>query len=94
LQATIGLFVVVKFEILSPATAAQCACRQVEILRMKIRTKSYIEKLLPEPQPNSEPLLIVLPSATLVQNALLGVSNLHLTHFDSFIEFIILKFVS
>jgi hypothetical protein len=33
--------------------------------------KSYIEKLLPEPQPNSEPLLIGLPSATLIQNALL-----------------------
>jgi hypothetical protein len=27
--------------------------------------------LLPEPQPNSEPLLIALPSATLAQNALL-----------------------
>jgi hypothetical protein len=27
--------------------------------------KSPIEKLLPEPQPNSEPLLIGLPSATL-----------------------------
>jgi hypothetical protein len=27
---------------------------------MKIRTKSYIEKLLPEPKPNSEPLLITI----------------------------------
>jgi hypothetical protein len=33
--------------------------------------KSPIEKLLPEPQPNSELLLIGLPSATLAQNALL-----------------------
>lgn len=35
--------------------------------------KSPIEKLLPEPQPNNEPLLIGLPSATLAQNALLAV---------------------
>jgi hypothetical protein len=34
--------------------------------------KSSFEKLLPEPQPNSEPLLIGFPSATLVQNALLA----------------------
>ena len=33
--------------------------------------KSSFEKLLPEPQPNSEPLLIGLPSATLAQNAML-----------------------
>ena len=33
--------------------------------------KSSFEKLLPEPQPNSEPKMIGLPSATLVQNALL-----------------------
>jgi hypothetical protein len=33
--------------------------------------KSPIEKLLPEPQPNSEPLLIGLPFATLAQNAML-----------------------
>jgi hypothetical protein len=32
--------------------------------------KSSIEKLLPEPQPNSEPLLIGLPCATFAQNAL------------------------
>jgi hypothetical protein len=34
--------------------------------------KSSIEKLLPEPQPNSEPLLIGLPSATLAQNPMLN----------------------
>jgi hypothetical protein len=35
--------------------------------------KSPIEKLLPEPKPNSEPQLIGLPSATLAQNAMLCV---------------------
>jgi hypothetical protein len=35
--------------------------------------KSPIEKLLLEPKPNSEPLLIGLSSATLAQNALLAV---------------------
>jgi hypothetical protein len=35
------------------------------------KNKCSIEKLLPEPKPNSEPLLIGLPSATLAQNALL-----------------------
>jgi hypothetical protein len=43
----------------------------IEILKMKIRTKSYIEKLLLEPKPNSEPLLIVIPSAQLAQNPML-----------------------
>jgi hypothetical protein len=40
---------------------------------MKIRTKSYIEKLLPEPQPNSEPLLMGIASAPILQNPLLYV---------------------
>jgi hypothetical protein len=38
---------------------------------MKIRTKSYIEKLLPEPQPNSESLLMGIASAPILQNPLL-----------------------
>jgi hypothetical protein len=38
---------------------------------MKIRTKSYIEKLLPEPQPNSEPMLMCIASAPILQNPLL-----------------------
>jgi hypothetical protein len=38
---------------------------------MKIRTKSYIEKLLPEPKPNSEPLLMGIASAPILQNPLL-----------------------
>jgi hypothetical protein len=37
--------------------------------------KSPFEKLLPEPQPNSEPLLMGLPSATLAQNAVLLVAG-------------------
>jgi hypothetical protein len=38
---------------------------------MKIRTKSYIEKLLPVPKPNSEPMLIGVASAPILQNPLL-----------------------
>jgi hypothetical protein len=40
---------------------------------MKIRTKSYIEKLLPELKPNSEPLLMGIASALILQNPMLGV---------------------
>jgi hypothetical protein len=36
-----------------------------------LRTKSPIEKLLPEPKLKNEPLLIVLSSAPLAQNPLL-----------------------
>jgi hypothetical protein len=35
---------------------------------MKIRTKSYIEKLLPEPKPNSEPMLMGIASAPILQS--------------------------
>jgi hypothetical protein len=38
---------------------------------MKIRTKSYIEKLLPEPQPNREPMLMGIASAPILQNPML-----------------------
>jgi hypothetical protein len=38
---------------------------------MKIKTKSYIEKLLPEPQPNSEPMLMCIASAPILQNPML-----------------------
>jgi hypothetical protein len=38
---------------------------------MKIRTKSYIEELLPEPKPNSEPLLMGIASAPILQNPML-----------------------
>jgi hypothetical protein len=35
------------------------------------RTKSYIEKLLPEPKPNSEPMMMGIASASILQNPLL-----------------------
>jgi hypothetical protein len=38
---------------------------------MKIRTKSYIEKLLPELKPNSEPMMMGIASAPILQNPLL-----------------------
>jgi hypothetical protein len=38
---------------------------------MKIRTKSYIEKLLPEPKPNSEPMLMGIAAAPILQNPML-----------------------
>jgi hypothetical protein len=38
---------------------------------MKIRTKSYIEKLLPELKPNSEPMLMGIASAPILQNPML-----------------------
>jgi hypothetical protein len=38
---------------------------------MKIRTKSYIEKLLPELKPNSEPLMICVASAPIMPNLML-----------------------
>jgi hypothetical protein len=38
---------------------------------MKIRTKSYIEKLLPELKLNSEPMLMGIASAPILQNPLL-----------------------
>jgi hypothetical protein len=41
-------------------------------MKINDKHKSQIEKLLPEPKPNSEPLLIELPSATLEQNAMLA----------------------
>jgi hypothetical protein len=57
--------------------------------------KSSFEKLLPEPQPNSEPLLIGLPSATLAQNALLcaraSSRQSSFQSFSSYINFAILK---
>jgi hypothetical protein len=52
---------------------------------MKIRTKSYIEKLLPEPQPNSEPLLMGIASAPILQNPLLSACASTLSIFVSII---------
>ena len=57
--------------------------------------KSSIEKLLPEPQPNSKQLLIGLPSATLAQNALLCAVhlavNLRFNHFQGTKSFLFCK---
>jgi hypothetical protein len=39
---------------------------------MKIRTKSYIEKLLPELKPNSEPMLMGIAAAPILQNPMLA----------------------
>jgi hypothetical protein len=51
--------------------------------------KSSFEKLLPEPQPNSELLFIGLPFATLAQNALLCVrASSRQSSFQSFSNYI------
>jgi hypothetical protein len=42
-------------------------------MKLKITTKSYIEKLLPERQPNSEPMLMGIAFAPILQNHLLAV---------------------
>jgi hypothetical protein len=65
LPPTIGLCDVGEFEILSPGTAAQ--------LKNKCTNKvqKMIEKLLPEPQPNSEPMLMGIASAPILQNPML-----------------------
>jgi hypothetical protein len=52
---------------------------------MKIRTKSYIEKLLPELKPNSEPLLMGIASAPILQNPLLSACASILSIFVSII---------
>lgn len=38
----------------------------------KLSTKKMIEKLLPEPQPNSEPMLMCIATAPILQNHVLG----------------------
>jgi hypothetical protein len=42
---------------------------------MKIRTKSYIEKLLPEPMLNSEPMPMGIGSAPILQKCAVNVQN-------------------
>jgi hypothetical protein len=66
-RPTIGLCDVGGFENLPPGTAAQ--------LKNKCTNKvqKMIEKLLPEPQPNSEPMLMGIASAPILQNPVLGV---------------------
>jgi hypothetical protein len=71
LQATIGLCDVGEFENLPPGTAAQ--------LKNKCTNKvqKMIEKLLPEPKPNSEPMLMGIASAPILQNPMLAAVILH-----------------
>jgi hypothetical protein len=60
-----GLCDVGEFENLPPRTAAQ--------LKNKCTNKvqKMIEKLLPEPKPNSEPMLMCIASAPILQNPML-----------------------
>jgi hypothetical protein len=66
LPPTIGLCDVGGFENLPPGTAAQ--------LKNKCTNKvqKMIEKLLPELKPNSEPMLMGIASAPILQNPLLA----------------------
>jgi hypothetical protein len=65
LQATVGLCDVGGFENLPPGTAAQ--------LKNKCTNKvqKMIEKLPPEPKPNSEPMLMGIASTPILQNPML-----------------------
>ena len=65
-KIAIGLCDVGEFENLPPGTAAQ--------LKNKCTNKvqKIIEKLLPEPQPNSEPILMGIASAPILQNPMLA----------------------
>jgi hypothetical protein len=65
LQVTIGLCDVGEFEILPPGTAAQLKNKFTK------KVQKMIEKLLPEPQLNSEPMLMGIASAPILQNPML-----------------------
>ena len=65
LQLTIGLCDVGGFENLPPGTAAQLKNKCTK------NVQKMIEKLLPEPQPNSQPILMCIASAPILQNPLL-----------------------
>jgi hypothetical protein len=65
LPPTVGLCDVGGFEKRPPGTAAQL------INKCTNKVQKMIEKLLPEPQPNSEPMLMGIASAPILQNPLL-----------------------
>jgi hypothetical protein len=65
LQATVGLCDVGGFENLPPGTAAQLKNKCTK------KVQKMIEKLLPEPKPNSEPMLMCIASAPILQNPML-----------------------
>jgi hypothetical protein len=73
LPPTVGLCDVGGFEILPPGTAAQLKNKCTK------NVQKMIGKLLPEPKPNSEPMLMGIASAPILQNPLLaaGVSILY-----------------
>jgi hypothetical protein len=66
-RTTVGLCDVGGFENLPPGTAAQ--------LKNKCTNKvqKMIEKLLPEPKPNSKPMPMGIASAPILQNPMLAV---------------------
>jgi hypothetical protein len=70
LQATIGLCDVGEFEILPPGTTAQLKNKCTK------KVQKMIEKLLPEPKPNSEPMLMGIAAAPILQNPLLYAVNI------------------
>jgi hypothetical protein len=66
-QLTVGLCDVGGFEILPPGTAAQLKNKCTN------NVQKMIEKLLPEPQPNSELMQMGIASAPILQNPMLCV---------------------
>jgi hypothetical protein len=66
LLPTIGLCDVGGFENLPPGTAAQLKKKCTK------NVQKMIEKLLPEPKPNSEPMLMCIASAPILQNPMLA----------------------
>jgi hypothetical protein len=82
LPPTIGLCDVGGFENLPPGTAAQ--------LKNKCTNKvqKMIEKLLPEPKPNSEPMLMGIASAPILQNPLLVAVKFRFVCYALFVNFL------
>jgi hypothetical protein len=80
LPLTIGLCNVGEFENLPPGTAAQLKNKCTK------NVQKMIEKLLPEPQLNSEPMLVGIASAPILQNPLLPALFLRVGQFILFIQ--------
>jgi hypothetical protein len=64
-RTTVGLCDFGEFENLLPGTAAQLKNKCTK------NVQKMIEKLLPEPQPNSKPMLMGIASAPILQNPML-----------------------
>jgi hypothetical protein len=86
---TIGLCDVGEFENRPPGTAAQFKNKCTN------KVQKMIEKLLPEPQPNSEPMMMGIASAPILQNPLLSARastrQSSFQSFSSYIKFSILQ---